>query len=151
MPERPVLYAFDGSDNARRAVEQGAARLRSRRAVLVTVWRSAAAAAPAARVGLPDHVIAQGVSHLDDASEEQACETAAEGAALLREAGVEVSARAERCETNPWWTILALADELDAETIVVGSRGRSRLRAAVLGSTSSCVVRHSSRPVLVVH
>ena len=45
--------------------------------------------------------------------------------------------------------LIALADELDAKAIVVGSRGRSSLAAAVLGSVSTGVLHHTDRPVLV--
>lgn len=150
MAERPVLYAFDGSDNARRALAEGATRLAGRPAVVVTVWRSVESGASAARAALPDDVIEQGVATIDDESEEQARETATAGVAILREAGVEASARVVRGTANTWSAILALADELDADTIVLGSRGRSPLRAALLGSVSAGVVEHSSRPVLVV-
>jgi nucleotide-binding universal stress UspA family protein len=44
----------------------------------------------------------------------------------------------------------ALADEYEAELIVVGRRGVSRLEAVVLGSVSNDTVREARRPVLVV-
>jgi nucleotide-binding universal stress UspA family protein len=43
-----------------------------------------------------------------------------------------------------------LADEEDAELIVVGSRGRGRFKAAFLGSVSSSVVGLARCPVLIV-
>jgi nucleotide-binding universal stress UspA family protein len=46
--------------------------------------------------------------------------------------------------------LLAAADGCDADLIVVGSRGRGRLRSAVLGSVAHGLIRHSTRPVLVV-
>jgi nucleotide-binding universal stress UspA family protein len=146
----PVLYAYDGSENARRALVEGAARLAGRPAVVATVWRTVEPAASAARAALPDDVIEQGVTNIDDESEEQALETATAGVAILRDAGVEASARAVRSTANTWSAILELADELDAETIVLGSRGRSGIRAALLGSVSAGVVERSRRPVLVV-
>ena len=39
----------------------------------------------------------------------------------------------------------------DAEVLVVGSRGRGRLSAAVLGSVSQNLIHHADCPVLVVH
>jgi len=47
-------------------------------------------------------------------------------------------------------TILAEADEIDAEVIVCGSRGRGAVARSLLGSTSTRVLHHASRPVLVV-
>lgn len=46
--------------------------------------------------------------------------------------------------------IVALADELGAELIVMGSRGLGRVRRALMGSVSDSVVRHAYCPVMVV-
>lgn len=46
--------------------------------------------------------------------------------------------------------ILQLADEVDAEWIVVASHGRSGLAHLLLGSVSEGLIRHATRPVVVV-
>ena len=46
--------------------------------------------------------------------------------------------------------ITALAEEIGAGLIVVGSRGLGGIRRAILGSVSDSVVRHAHCPVLVV-
>ena len=46
--------------------------------------------------------------------------------------------------------IVALADSLDVDMIVVGSRGRNAVTSALLGSVSRGVLSESKRPVLVV-
>ncbi len=51
---------------------------------------------------------------------------------------------------KPAEEIVALGEELGAGLIVVGSRGRGRLRRALIGSVSDSVVRHAHCPVLVV-
>jgi nucleotide-binding universal stress UspA family protein len=46
--------------------------------------------------------------------------------------------------------IVALAEELQADLIVMGSRGLGGVRRALMGSVSDFVVRHAHCPVLVV-
>jgi nucleotide-binding universal stress UspA family protein len=53
-------------------------------------------------------------------------------------------------EEQPAEEIVALAEELGAYLIVVGSRHRGRIRRALAGSVSDWVVRHARCPVLVV-
>ncbi|MCB0952876.1 MAG: universal stress protein [Microthrixaceae bacterium] len=46
--------------------------------------------------------------------------------------------------------IIHVADEVDADVIVVGSHGHGFLSRVLIGSVSEYVVRHTQRPVLVV-
>lgn len=48
-------------------------------------------------------------------------------------------------------TILATADEIDAELIVLGSNRHGALATTFLGSVSKEVLKRARRPVLVVH
>ncbi|MFU8840397.1 MAG: universal stress protein [Nitriliruptoraceae bacterium] len=72
-------------------------------------------------------------------------------AAQLRESGVEVvtdlrhGLRAQAADT-----ILDVADEIDAQMIVLGWRPRSRMTEAVLGGVARQVLRRTHRPVLSV-
>lgn len=47
-------------------------------------------------------------------------------------------------------TILTVAEELNADLIVIGSRGLGSVKGLVLGSASQYVLQHATRPVLVV-
>jgi nucleotide-binding universal stress UspA family protein len=46
--------------------------------------------------------------------------------------------------------IVDLAQSLDVGLIVMGSRGRGRIRRALMGSVSDSVVRHAHSPVTIV-
>jgi nucleotide-binding universal stress UspA family protein len=47
-------------------------------------------------------------------------------------------------------TILSQADAVDADAIVLGSRGRGGIGSFLLGSVSAAVVQSADRPVLIV-
>lgn len=51
---------------------------------------------------------------------------------------------------RPAEQIVALSEELDIGVVVLGSRGQTALRRAVLGSVSEAVVRYAHCPVFVV-
>ncbi len=59
-----------------------------------------------------------------------------------------------RLEVAEGWSIpeqiLATAERLHADLIIMGTHGRTGLRRALMGSVAEEVVRHAARPVLVV-
>jgi nucleotide-binding universal stress UspA family protein len=67
----------------------------------------------------------------------------------IREAGGEI-AQAHPRIGRPYAEIVHLAEELGVGIVVVGSRGESGVRRALMGSVSDSVVRHAHCPVLVV-
>jgi nucleotide-binding universal stress UspA family protein len=50
-----------------------------------------------------------------------------------------------------WEEVNAMAKEVDAHLIVIGTHGRRGLARALLGSVAENVIRTSSTPVLVIH
>jgi nucleotide-binding universal stress UspA family protein len=150
MSQGPVLFAYDGSDHARAAIERAGTVLASGPAVVATAWTSFHDAAPAALLALPKDMIGEAVGTLDDANRETAEDLAAEGAELARAAGFDAEPRAVRAGGPFFAALLKTADELDARAIVAGSRGRSSFAAAVLGSVSTGLLHHTRRPVMIV-
>ncbi len=53
-------------------------------------------------------------------------------------------------EGEAWEEIVNVADEMDADLIVIGTHGRHGLARALLGSVAEHVVRTSHRPVLTL-
>jgi nucleotide-binding universal stress UspA family protein len=82
-------------------------------------------------------------------AEKEARELLDEQVKKVEDAGGTVAAVHLR-EKQPAEEIVALAEELGAYLIVVGSRHRGRIRRALAGSVSDWVVRHARCPVLVV-
>ncbi len=145
-----MLFAYDGSTHAKAAIEHAGNVLQHGPAVVATAWGSFRAGAPAALIALPGEMVSTAIDTLDEAGREAAEVVAAEGAELARAAGFEAEPRAVQ-STGPFFaTLLHAANELDARVIVAGSRGRSTLAAAVLGSVSTGLLHHTIRPVLVV-
>jgi nucleotide-binding universal stress UspA family protein len=68
--------------------------------------------------------------------------------ALAAEHGI--AARSQLLSGSPAAQIVAYADSVGADLIVVGSRGHGRITGAVLGSVSHGVLAQTRRPVLVV-
>ncbi len=71
-----------------------------------------------------------------------------EATALADEAGL--TATAELLRGNAVDEIVAYADAIDADLVVIGSRGHGMLASALLGSVSRGVLHEARRPVLVV-
>jgi nucleotide-binding universal stress UspA family protein len=148
---RPVLLCFDGSDDAVGAIAKAGELLGPRTAVVLTVWEPVAVWVPydpASILTAPVSKLASKELDLDEIACELAREKTDHGVALARKAGFEAHGRA--AEGKSWRTICDIAEELDAEPVVVGARGLSRVQSALLGSVSSAVVVHAHRPVLVV-
>lgn len=141
----PVVFAYDGSELAKLAIEE-ARRLfgdASRDALVVTVWQPFDVGfIPVGGLQFDTQQIAQ-----VRAAAEQ---TAAAGASAAAAAGFRAESLA--VEGAPAWRAIAdLADERDASLIVLGSHGRSGVASVLVGSVASSVVAHSRRSVLVVH
>lgn len=72
-----------------------------------------------------------------------------EKARELRLLGIEVAEPVLRVGPTTD-TVLAVADEVDADTIVIGRHRHGRLHDLLLGNTATDIVRRSPRPVLLV-
>ncbi len=140
----PVIFAYDGSELAKLAIDDAAEQLRTGRdALVVTVWQ-------------PFDVGFVPVGGLQfDA--EQAAEvrhaaelTAAAGASLAEQAGFR--ARSAAIEAAPTWKgIVNVAEDHDCSLIVIGSHGRTGLAGVLIGSVAEAVAAHSPRSVLITH
>ncbi|HTT94866.1 MAG TPA: universal stress protein [Solirubrobacterales bacterium] len=147
---RPVLIAYDGSEQAKGAIaEAGRVLGPGRQAVVLTV-RAPIESYDFAGLGGATTLDPATVSAMQDAAQNEATAVADDGAALARAAGFDAEARVE-VGPSPWQEIVGLADRLDAEVIAIGSRGRTGLKKVLLGSVASAVAQHSRRSVLIVH
>jgi nucleotide-binding universal stress UspA family protein len=141
-----AVFAYDGSEDARRAVAAAHDLLAVDRAIIVHV-----------RVIPPPPIIGADPAGDESAptehtTPEQADRIANDGVDVATEAGFEAESVVTTADstTGVWKTILDVADERGAVAIVAGHRGLSRFRSAVLGSISNGLVNHAHLPILVV-
>ncbi|KAB8196449.1 universal stress protein [Nonomuraea phyllanthi] len=141
-----VLIAYDGSADARAAIEFAAKHLAAEPTVVITVWEPLL-------VQFKKYPLA--LSTIDPGTEDeahgQAEAHAREGAELALASGLtDVTYRAVADNESIWKTIVDVADEIDASLIVTGSRGLAGVRSVLLGSVSNHVLHHAHRPTLIV-
>jgi nucleotide-binding universal stress UspA family protein len=146
----PVVIGYDGSTDADAAVKAAGRLLKVREAILQTVWASYQAMAPAGLAGAPVVVVSKAAEKMDLQVQEAAEQTAEQGARLAAVQGLEVQAEAVHGDGNVWRTLLDTAHAHRAAAVVVGSRGKSAVGAALVGSVSRALVHHAPAPVLVV-
>ena len=144
-----ILICYDGSDDAKAAIQLGGQLLRGHKARVLTAWhpfRSVAGGTPGGfgMFGPPD------VEEFDRTSAETASRYAQEGARLAREAGFDAEPTARSIDGTVPEAILSTSDALDATAILIGSRGLTGLKSLLLGSVSQRVIQHADRAVVVV-
>jgi nucleotide-binding universal stress UspA family protein len=140
----PVLFAYDGSDLARLAIEEAGRQLEpGRDAVVLTVWR------PFGVGFIPPPEVKFDAAASDEVRK-AAEETAAQGASMAQAAGFRAQSLAVK-EPTTWKGIAGVADDRNASLIVLGSHGKSGLSGIFLGSVAGAVAAHSGRTVLIVH
>jgi nucleotide-binding universal stress UspA family protein len=88
-------------------------------------------------------------SLLVDNAHQLAARAAEPSAAALRAKGFQVEVVVER--GDPAEVVTELARERDVDVIAIGTRGHSKLRLVLLGSTAERIVEHAPCPVLTVH
>jgi nucleotide-binding universal stress UspA family protein len=139
-----VVFAYDGSDLAKAAIDEAGRQLSAGRdAVVLTVWEPFA-------VGFVPPSEAQFDAARATEVNRAAEQTASEGVSLAETAGFRAQSRA--VQSSPTWKgIVEFADEHDAGIIVLGSHGRTGVAGRLLGSVASAVAAHSRRSVLIVH
>jgi nucleotide-binding universal stress UspA family protein len=144
----PLLLCYDGSEDAKYAIERAGELFAGRPALVVTVRQPIPALDTVAVLGATGGMV--NVVEVERATTETDGHVADEGVRIAQEAGLDAEPVAVRSTRSVWETIVGVADRHDAATIIMGSRGLTGLRSMVLGSVSSAVVRHADRPTLII-
>jgi nucleotide-binding universal stress UspA family protein len=150
-----IIVCYDDSEGARAAADHAVRLFPSRPMTVLTVLESYTHMLVDAGFGLgsgfglgyedSDHtagVIAQMRKHAERAAEE--------GARRLRRVGSDAVPLVEQSSGSIAATVLAVAERIDVDAIVVGTRGRGAAKSVLLGSVSHDLVQHAGCAVVVV-
>jgi nucleotide-binding universal stress UspA family protein len=138
---RHVLVAFDASPEAQLALAHAVAMAQVYRAKVALV----------AVVPPPPLLSWQapgGMRGIHEAEQEELGKALREAADGVPD---DLSVTTQLLDGDPARELLRLAREGDFDVIVMGSRGRGRVTAALLGSVSNRVMHDADVPVIVIH
>ena len=147
---RSIVVGTDGSATAQEAVRRaaGLATLCGARLSVVSAYRPVSAEASLAMSGAAYGLVVDYAELVDQ--QRQEAEEVLEHA-LMGLAGLPVPVQTHALAGNAAEVLLQVATDVDADLIVVGSRGMQGAQRFLLGSVPNRVTHHASCCVLVVH
>jgi nucleotide-binding universal stress UspA family protein len=147
-----ILICYDGSTDAQAAIDRVGVLMPGSDVTVLVVWetiletltRTGSLGMGFAMVGAFDD------EGTDAAIEKSAHHTAADGVQRATAAGLVAQPQIANRQVDIADDILAVARDLDAGLIVLGTRGLGSVKSLMLGSVSHAVLHHADRPVLVI-
>ena len=144
-----ILLAYDGSPDARAAIDHAARLLPGAEVTVLTVWESFPS--PTGGAMMEMGAVYVDPVEVDQANEEAAREQARDGADRATAAGLRAQACTARSIAGADAAILAAAARINADAIVMGTRGLTRLKSFFLegphGGAEACRQTRPCRPV----
>ncbi|OWA33916.1 universal stress protein UspA [Saccharibacillus sp. O16] len=138
-----ILLAYDGSKASNKALDRAVALATASPGAVLEVLHI---------YDYPRFFVGDGIAPVPGSVNKEffdlAEQTVEEARRRIQDAGVD--ARIEMRQGAPAVLILEYAKEMEADLIIIGSRGLGAIREFVLGSVSHNVVQQSRIPVLVV-
>src|SRR3712207_471706 len=145
-----VLVGYDGSPSAVNAIEAAAALLPSARASILNLWEPPFTSPELRHRVMERAANAEALGRLvENEGRAEAERLARTGVKLAEAGGWDAEPLVKRTYGGDGYAFARTAEELDADLMVVGSRGMTGMRAS-MGSVSELVVHVSPVPVLVV-
>jgi nucleotide-binding universal stress UspA family protein len=146
-----ILICYDGSADAQAAIDGAGQLMHGSDATVLTVWETLLESLTRnGSVGMGMGMVGYVEDSDDSAVQAAALDTATEGAQRAIAAGLLAKPMLAIRDDELAAVILAAAQELEATVIVLGTRGRGRVKALTLGSVSDAVLHHADRPVLII-
>jgi nucleotide-binding universal stress UspA family protein len=147
-----ILLSYDGSADAQAAIDRLAHVMPGATVTVLTVWEPfmQTMARTSMGWGLTGGYATADAGNMDEGIRQAALETATEGTQRATGAGLVAKPWIEQRDSDVATAIIGVAEDIDADAIVIGTRGRGGTKAFLLGSVSRAVVEHADRAVLVV-
>jgi nucleotide-binding universal stress UspA family protein len=147
-----ILICYDGSADARAAIDRAGVLMPGSDATVLVMWETIL------ETMIRNGSMGMGLGLIGDyndgdtdaALEQAALATATDGAQRAVAAGLVAHPRIADRQDDITEVILAVAADIDAGVIVLGTRGRSGVKSLMLGSVSHGVLHHADRAVLIV-
>jgi nucleotide-binding universal stress UspA family protein len=144
-PRGPLVLCYDGSEGAERAIRIAPVLVgRARAARVLYAYKPTERSLGVAQAAAGGRIDAPVLS------EPEAHEIVDRGVALARDAGFEAEPLLLVADRTTAEIVADQAEQLDAPAIVMGTRGLSGLKSALLGSVARDVVNAYHRPVVLV-
>jgi nucleotide-binding universal stress UspA family protein len=147
-----ILIGYDGSADAQAAIERGGLLMPGSEATVLVIWETILETMTrngSLGMGL-GFIGGYGGDDADTAMEKAALDTATDGAQRANAAGLVAQPRIAHRHDGIAAAILAVAADVDADVILLGTRGLSGVKSLMLGSVSHAILHHADRAVLVV-
>ena len=147
-----ILLCYDGSTDARAAIDRAGQLMPGSDATVLVLWETiletlSRNGSLGMGMGFSG---AYGDEGVDAALKQAAIDTAADGAHRATDASLMATTRIDRRHGDIAAAILRAAADVDADLVVLGTRGLGAVKSLMLGSVSHAVLHHADRPVLVV-
>lgn len=147
-----ILLCYDGSADAQAAIDRSASLMPGNDVTVLVVWetmlatmtRTGAMGMGLGMIGIDDEAGADAALH------DRALALATDGARRATAAGLLAEPRVVNRDGSIAEAILGAGADLEADVIVLGTRGLGGMKSLMLGSVSHAVLHHADRSVLVV-
>jgi nucleotide-binding universal stress UspA family protein len=144
-----ILIAYDGSEEAKAAIQHASQLMPGTAVTVLTIWEPFATMLARTPATLRPLAAARDADDVDRQQADAAEESSEEGVELARAAGLDATSLTASLDGSIADTIIKQADLLDVDAIVVNSHGLNGM-ALLLGSVSLAVVQRAARPVVIV-
>jgi len=146
-----ILLCYDGSADAQAAIDQAGLLMAGSEATVLVIWETILETMTRhGSLGIGMIGPYGDDRAADDAIKQAAVQTAVAGVARAAAAGLVAQPRVVNRDDDIAAMILAEAANLNADVIVLGTRGLGSVKSLMLGSVSHTVLHHADRAVLVI-